>query len=243
MMNHRIGSWIPFVTALALSGCASLRGTGELPPPSAALASCEPSIAARLQYLEPRLVAHARYANQWFWVWNGVHAGGLVYGTAVAATEDDRGERAQGAVDATKSAIGLARSVIDPPKLRRGMDEVRDIATASSDGCLTRLHAAEELLHAAAEQAHEERRGWTRHAGNVLLNLIGAIVVAEGYDDGSGWGSGALGIAVGELEIWTYPWHAERTLEEYERTFPRDRLSAPRWRTEEQGGETVMVLD
>ena len=54
---------------------------------------------------------------------------------------------------------------------------------------------------------------------------------------------GALGVVTGELELWSYPWHAEHTVREYEQRFPRDELSAPRWRIEERGDDTVMILD
>jgi hypothetical protein len=244
MTRTSVGTGLSILALAACTGCASLTGGEErLPPPNPAIAGCSPAVSARLQYLEPRLVAHARYADRWWWIWNGVHATGLVYGSAMAATEDDGGEQALSAVDATKSAIGLAHSVIDPPALRTGMDDVRAIELVSETGCVTRLHAAEDLLYAAAEEAHEERRGWKSHAGNLALNLIGAVVVAEGFDESSGWGAGALGFVVGEIETWTFPWHAERTAAEYEHLFPRDGLSAPRWRTEERGDDTVMILD
>jgi hypothetical protein len=230
--------------ALALCfGCAAFHQGAPLPQPDGALAACAGSVGARLQYLEPRLAAHASYADRWWWIWNGVHATGLVYGGAMAGVEDDGGERALSAVDATKSAIGLAEGILDPPVLREGIDGVTAISVASADGCTTRLRAAEELLYAAAEEAHEERRGWLGHAGNLALNLIGALVVAEGFDEPSGWGAGALGLLVGEIELWSYPWHAEGTAREYERRFPRDELSAPRWRVEEKDGDTVMILD
>jgi hypothetical protein len=235
--------WLSGLALAYLSGCATFQEGAALPPPEAALAACEGSVAARLQYLEPRLAAHASYADRWYWLWNGVHAGGLVYGGVMAGVEDDGGERALNAVDATKSAIGLADGLLDPPVLRTGMDEVTRIEVASSEGCVARLRAAEQLLYAAAEDAHEERRGWVNHVGNVALNLIGAIVVAEGFDESSGWGSGALGIVVGEIQLWSFPWHAEHTVREYERLFPRDELSTPRWRLEEKDGDTVMILD
>jgi len=98
-------------------------------------------------------------------------------------------------------------------------------------------------LHRAARQAHEERRSWRAHVGNLALNLAGAIVVAEGFDEGSGWGSGALGIVVGEIRIWTYPWQAERALAEYERRFPRATGARPRWRTEIRDERQMLVLD
>ena len=44
--------------------------------PTARSPRARSSVAARLQYLEPRLAAHASYADRWWWLWNGVHAGG-----------------------------------------------------------------------------------------------------------------------------------------------------------------------
>jgi hypothetical protein len=237
------GAAVAFLAVAFLSGCATFQEGAALPPPDGALAACEGSVGARLQYLEPRLAAHASYADRWWWLWNGVHATGLVYGGVMAGVEDDGGERALAAVDATKSAIGLADGVLDPPVLRKGIDPITDIETATAEGCVARLRAAEELLYAAADDAHAERRGWIAHAGNLALNLIGAVVVAEGFDEPSGWGAGALGFVVGEVELWSFPWHAEHTVREYERRFPRDELSTPRWRIEEKDGETVMVLD
>jgi hypothetical protein len=46
--------------------------------------------------------------------------------------------------------------------------------------------------------------------------------VAEGFHEGSGWSSGALGLVVGEIEIWTYPARAEKILEEYRRRYRQD---------------------
>ena len=243
-MRRTRAAWLPALLGLVLlSGCATLHEGAPLRPPDGALAACEGSVAARLQYLEPRLAAHASYANRWYWIWQGVHAGGLVYSGVMAGVEDDGGERALQAVDATKSAIGVAYLAIEPPALRDGMDAVTQVDVGTSDGCVARLRAAEELLYAAAEDAHEQRRGWLTHVGNLALNLIGAVIVAEGFDESSGWSSGALGVVTGELELWSYPWHAEHTVREYERRFPRDELSAPRWRIEERGDDTVMILD
>ena len=150
-------------------------------------------------------------------------------------------ERAVVTISLASPWVRAARA-IEPPALRDGMDAVTQIDVGTSSGCFARLRAAEELLYAAAEEAHEQRRGWLSHVGNLALNLIGAVV-AEGFDESSGWGSGALGVVTGDIELWSYPWHAEHTAREYEHLFPRDELSAPRWRIEERGDDTVMILD
>jgi hypothetical protein len=203
---------------LALSGCAALGG-GPLPPPDPAIAQCAPPLAARLRFLESHLAEHARYARRWWNAWNGVYVGGIVVSGALAGIEDGRGERADQAVDAAKSVIGLTHNLIDPPTAREGVEPLRAIDTDSPAGCERRLAFAEELLRRHAEDARHERRRWLPHLGNLALNLAGALIVAEGFDEGSGWSSGAIGFVVGEIRIWTYPHQAERTLEEYERRF------------------------
>jgi hypothetical protein len=199
-------------------------------------------VAARLRYLEPRLESHARYAKRWHWTWTGIHAGGLVYGGARAGFEDDRGERANYAVDAVKSAIGLSRDWLRPPTVREAPAALRAIDTGQEGGCEERLAGAEAILKRAAEDAHDERDGWRPHLFNLLLNLTGALVVAEGFDEGSGYGSGALGFVVGEIEIFTYPWHARRTLDDYTRRFPAADV-VPRWRKEERDGKRFLILE
>lgn len=225
------------------SGCASLGPDQRLPAPDPKLARCDADTASRLQFLESRLESHARYARRWWWAWNGVFGAGIVYGGAVAALEDGRGERADQAVNVVQSAIGLGENLLAPPVVRAGAGALRAIDTGRSGGCAERLAAAEDLLRAAARDAHRQRRGWASHLGNLALNLIGAVVVAEGFHEGSGWGSGAVGIVVGEIRIWTYPWQAERTLEEYEGRFPRTASGKPRWRSERQGERWLLVLE
>jgi hypothetical protein len=227
--------------AAAAGGCASLSGPGSLPAPDGALARCEGEVAARLRFLEPRLESHARYARRWLWAWTGIHAGGLVYGSTMAGVEDGRGERADQAVDAVKSAIGLAHDWIRPPSVRQGVAALRAIDTGSAGGCEERLAGAEGMLRRAVQDAHAERGVWA-HLWNLTLNLAGALVVAEGFHEGSGWSSGALGLVLGEVAIWSYPWQAERTLDEYSRLFPSADLG-PRWRKEARGGRRFLILE
>jgi hypothetical protein len=137
-----------------------------------------------------------------------------------AGFEDDGGERADQVVNAVKSGIGLTRNLVAPPVIRKAPQDLAAIDPAAPDGCARRLARAEEILVRAAEQAQRERRAWLPHLGNLALNLVGAVIVAEGFDEGSGWSSGAIGLAVGEVRIWSYPWHAQETKRDYEQRFP-----------------------
>jgi hypothetical protein len=226
---------------LTAAGCASV-GANDVRAPDPALARCEPELAARLRFLEPRLASHARYARSWWWVWNGVYGGGIAYGSALAATGDGRGERANEAVNAVKSAIGLTRNLLAPPAAREGVEGLEAIDPSHPGACAERLARAEQQLARAAQEAREERRAWLPHLSNLALNLAGALVVAEGFDEGSGWSSGLLGIVVGEIRLWSHPWQAESTLEEYRKRFSTN-AGRSGWRTEKRAGREVLVLE
>jgi hypothetical protein len=198
-------------------GCASISGPPS--PPDPAISRCPPPLAVRLRFLEERIADEALYAQRYWTFWTGVHGGGLAVSAGMAAIEDGRGQRANHVVNAAKAGIGLTRDLLSPPLAKDALREMRGVDLAAPGGCEQRLAYAEGLLVRAAEQAHRERRSWLPHLSNLALNLIGALIVAEGYHEGSGWSSGALGLVVGEIEIWTYPARAEKILEEYRRRY------------------------
>ena len=110
--------------------------------------------------------------------------------------------------------------------------------TSTPEGCAQRLARAEQILRENAARSRRERRSWIPHAGNLALNLAGAVIVAKAFDESSGWASGALGFAVGEARIWSYPWQARGALTEYERRFPASGVPRPpdtTWRLEPWG--------
>jgi hypothetical protein len=226
---------------LAGSGCATLTGPAEVAM-DPALERCDGESGERLRYLEPKLGGQAVYAKRWWMAWNVIHGGGIVFSGALAATEHGRGERASEAVDAVKGAIGLSENLLHPPLAKQGTAALASIDPSSPEGCARRLALAEALLYGAAEQSHRERRTFLPHVANLALNLIGALVVAEGFHEGSGWGSGALGLVIGEVQIWTYPWQAERTLREYRARFGGSREVA-HWRSEKVGDRVRWILE
>jgi hypothetical protein len=241
---HPLGLAAIPALVLGLAGCAGVGpiGAHDRPAPDPALSRCEPELAARLRFLEPELASNAQYARRWWWAWNGVYAGGIVYGSARAATRNGRGDRANEGVNAVKSAIGLSRNLIWPAPALEGAEDLRSIDPSLPGACAERLARAEERLKRAAEDSREERRTWLPHLANLALNLAGALVVAEGFDEGTGYSSGVLGILMGELHIWTHPWQAESTLEEYRERF-RSNAGRPAWRTEEIAGREVLILE
>jgi hypothetical protein len=211
------------VLALAAClGCATWNEAGP-PPRLDAVDRCDAATAARLRFLEGRLARHARYAKRWWRAWNAMYGGGIVFSGTLAGFDDGRGERAGHVVEAVKSGIGLAHNFVAPPVVRDAPQVLAAIDPSAPDGCARRLAQAEEILYRAAEQAHRERRAWRPHLANLALNLGGAAIVAEGFHEGTGWSSGALGLVFGEVHIWSFPWQAVDTLRDYERRFPSAR--------------------
>lgn len=231
------------MTCCALAGAAPAQA--EPPAPDPALERCTGDTGARLRFLEDRLGGDRRYADLWWKGWTTVFVGGIVVQGTRAGFEGDEGQRADLIVSAAKSAIGLGRSLWSPPPARLGASELAGMPTDSAEGCAARLARAEEILRRNAEDGDSERRSWIPHAANLGLNLAGAVIVAEGFDEKDGWVSGAIGFAVGEGRIWSYPWQAGNALAEYERRFPASGLPhepATTWHFESWGaGARVTV--
>jgi hypothetical protein len=230
--------------ALVALGAAA-PALGEEPEVDPAVASCAGETGARLRFLEGALEGDQRYADLWWKGWGAVYVGGLVIQGTRAAFEDEQGQRADMIVSAAKSGIGLARNLWSPPPARLGAEELMSMPTATVEECEQRRARAEAILHRNAEAAREERRSWIPHLANLGLNLAGAVIVAEGFDESDGWVSGAVGFAVGEGRIWSYPWQAGGALEEYQRRFPASGLPTTppvSWQFESWGAGARVTL-
>lgn len=216
-MRSTIRGWQ--LAALLVMGASAPVQAGETRT-DPAIERCTGDVGARLRFLEDSLAGDRGYADLWWKGWGSVFVGGIVVQGTRAAFEEEQGKRAEFIVTAVKSGIGLTRALWSPPPARLGASELAGMPTDTDAGCAERLARAEEILRRNAEDSRDERRSWIPHLANFGLNLAGAVIVAEGFDESSGWASGALGFAVGEGRIWSYPWQAVGELEEYERRFP-----------------------
>jgi hypothetical protein len=223
---------------LALGGNGPAAAAEEAWDP--ALERCTGDTGARLRFLEGNLEEDRGYAHWWWHGWTGVYTGGIVVQGARAVVEEEQGKRADFIVTAAKSSIGLARNLWSPPPARLGARELEGMGD-----CDARLARAEEILRRNAEDSRRERRSWIPHLANFGLNLAGALIVAEGFDESAGWTSGALGFVVGEGRIWSYPWQAGGALAEYERRFPASGVPQPpptTWQLESFGNGVRVTL-
>jgi hypothetical protein len=240
MAARRTIVWTVLIAMHAGAAIAAAQGVDP------ALDRCAGDTRDRLRFIEEHLDSKQTYAQRWSIGWNSVYTVGIVFEGARAGFADDRGDRADHIVSAVKSSVGLAEGLLRPPPQRLGTRELRDLPTSTPDECAARLARAEEILRENAADSKEQRFGWKAHAGNLALNLAGALVLAEGFgDESAAWQSGALGFVVGEGRIWSYPWHAPGALAEYERRFPASGLPPTpetTWRLESWGGGARLVV-
>jgi hypothetical protein len=183
---------------------------------------------ARLLFLEERLDGGETWAKSWQWGWTGIYGGGIAYGTARAITEDSDHSRVNHIVTAAKSAIGTTRLLLWRHPGRHGADSMRAIEGDSREAKLARLAQGEALLQSVAKRA-EQRTDWKPHAGNLALNLAGAGFILGFGCDADAWESLGVGIAVGELNIWTAPKRGISDLSDYETRFGMKTASRFEW--------------
>jgi hypothetical protein len=199
-------------------------------------------VVERLAYLEHHLEDGSGWAKTWYYGWTSFYALGVVVQSVQAGIEDDKSERADYIISAVKAAGGVGRLLYQPLEARRGADPIQAMPNATPEDRLLRLARAEEQLRTNAKEA-DRRYYWLQHVSNVAVNVAGALIVWQGFDDAeTAWTSAGIGIAVGEVFIWSQPWWPSSDWKEYQRRFspfPDQRVS---WRiVPTMGGAAVYV--
>jgi hypothetical protein len=213
------------VGGLALSCCieaarAEEPGPGAIPARIERLSDSE--VDSRLAYLVERLDARRDYAWWWWNGWTAFYATGVVVEGTRAGLAGGGATRADEIIGAVKATGGVLYLLLYPLHAKDGADAVRALPGTSSDDRRRQLVVAEEELKANAD-ASRRRYSWVRHALIVGINAAGAVIVWKGFDDVSrGWRSAGIGMAVGEVELWSQPWWPAEDWEEYQHRFNTD---------------------
>lgn len=189
---------------------------------------CSGGTAERLSFIEQRLEERQPYARYWWMGWTSFYSLGMVIQSVQAPFEGDDSRQADLVVSAVKATFGVTRLLLWPPNARLGADPMYVVEPVDESACRERLRLGEELMRKNARES-ESRWDWRRHVANVAINVGGALIVAEGYDDPwRGWRSAGVGIAVGEVFTFSHPWKADDDLAEYESKFGANADLAPR---------------
>lgn len=184
-------------------------------------ASSDHHLQARLAFLDESLEGPKVHARVWWWGWLSVYsAAAVVQGTRIAlvdAEDEDAGaQRADLAMSMIKAIGGVVATLSLPLNAMDGAEVMRRIEGDGPEVDRLRVAAGEAAL---AENARESRRSlwWLRHTILLAVNLAHGMIMWLGYDDlRRGAISAGLGIAVGELAIWTQPWQPRQRHPEYQ---------------------------
>lgn len=189
------------------------------PPDRWADETPDEEVRARLAFLRAALEDTKLHGQLWAWGWLGFYALGVGAQSVRAAIEDRPSVRADFVVSAVKSGIGIVTHTLRLPRSRLGADDIPAYDPRDPAGNLAALRLAEAALRQDARRA-AQRYSWIAHATSVLLNVAGALVVGLGYDNWPrGITSAAVGIAVGQVVVWSQPWQPEGHVEAYEARF------------------------
>jgi hypothetical protein len=124
---------------------------------------------------------------------------------AVLTASTDQGRRADMAIGAVSSLLGVASIVVLPMQVIVDRPEMEELAPRAAAGDCDALARAERIF---ASDAGSEDFGtsWLMHVGSMLFNIGIGLVQGLGYGRWeSGAISAAIGIAVGELQLLTKP--------------------------------------
>jgi hypothetical protein len=200
---------------------ARLDGSAEATADTAAAAR-DAEVKERLAFIERRLDGEVASAEAWTWGWVTFNSVSGVIEVYRAVGTGNHAERVDEIVGAAKAVVGIAGRLSKQLHARHGASELRPYRQATAKERELKLEAAERFLK---RNAHEANTAFTAlpHALNLAINIVGAFVVwGVGNSPSTAWQSAGIGVAVGELAIWTQPRRAQKDLGAYQRQFAEE---------------------
>lgn len=196
-------------------GCALL---AAITLSAAAAAAEEPDdvVRRKLDFLDDRLTRGERAASTWWSAWYITYLTATVGQATVAAAVRDRDLRADMAVGAVSSALGVVPLGLFDFPARYAGTALRAHPGRTPGERRARLALGEKLLRASAE-AEAFGRSWLTHLGCLGVSALSGVVLAVAYKRGvSSLITVATNLAVGELQVWTQPTTAVRDWAAYQ---------------------------
>jgi hypothetical protein len=186
-------------------------------------------------------VETSRVHAETYWLgWILFYAVGAHVQAVRAGVADERGPRADLVVSTVKAVGGVVGLAVRPNLGIRDSSSFERMPANTPAERRARLREAETIMIYNADKL-DNRYAWYRHALNVGVNGAGALIVGLGFDDWrSGLISAAIGVAVGELNIFTQPWQPESAIEDYQRRFGALK-GAERWRPDDVAIQVSVV--
>lgn len=187
---------------------------------SSALAASDTPEEYQLQmdFIENSLDESRQHARYWYYGWSTFYGVSGVVQTAQWIDADNNDDRVNYAIGALKSVGGLADMLLKPHPGRNGSAPLQAMPQDTPEQKSKRLESGESILMNSAQRA-ESRHTWKAHLKVIGVNLIAGALIAGFGDDDDALTSTAIGIAVGEANIWTQPTRAEGDWREYQQKY------------------------
>jgi hypothetical protein len=170
---------------------------------------------ARLKFLSAELRDESARAYTWRHAWAMTY-GVLTIVQIAAVPLIIPVDQVEWWVAAATTAVGAAFVIIDPLEVLEAGPPYAQRAPAADDVCAV-IAEGEGLLERSASEETTSRR-WYMHAANVVFNLGIGLILGLGYGH---WVAGAvnvaLGVAIGEVTIFTSPNRLISAWSEYQR--------------------------
>ena len=172
----------------------------------------------RMDFLEDRLEDSYKHARYWQNGWAGFYAASTVSQLALWVDADDSDDDIYYSIGALKSAGGLIDILLRPHPGRHGAEPLRGLPQDTQIQKAQRFDRGEIMLKKSAQRA-ASRNTWQPHIKVFGVNLVAGGIIAAFGDSDDALVSTALGIAIGEANIWTQPTRPEDDWREYQQKF------------------------
>ena len=172
-------------------------------------------VSRRIAWIARRLDRGTAASDRWWYAWYAGFTATTAAQALVATATTDPGLRADMAVGALGTSLGVVPLGLFPFEPRFAAADLSRIPGPTATARLHKLEVAERLLRESAE-AEAFGRSWIAHALGVGVSLGLGLVLALSYDRPvSGLLNFAGGVAITELQIFTQPTDAIDALREY----------------------------
>ena len=172
----------------------------------------------RMEFIESSLEENHQHARYWQNGWSTFYAVSAVAQTALWIDADNNDDSINYGINALKSVGGLADMLVRPHPGHYGTKRLVTLPETTEEHRRERLDFGETVLRESAERA-ASRRTWKPHLKVIGVNVIAGALIAAFGDGGDALASSALGIAIGEANIWTQPTGYEEGWNNYQVTF------------------------
>jgi hypothetical protein len=179
---------------------------------------------ARATFLEQSLEGPQVHARAWWWGWLSFYSAAVIaqsirLGLVDGMDESAPAQRADFTISIVKAVGGITSLLLLPLSAMDGAEEMQKVEGDTIEDARRRVMLGEAALAENASES-DRRYNWIRHTAMIAVNIAGGLIVWLGYEDlQRGAISTAVGIAVGEIILWTQPWQPRDSFDEYRASF------------------------